>query len=111
MHSWSAPLGKRPARWISYAGQASAGLERISDFLTDGGDDVLPVIDLIDAAVAILARHPFIARPVENGLREQVISQGTTGHVALYSVEAEYDAILVLAIRHQREAGWTVPLA
>ena len=25
------------------------------------------------------------------------------------SVEAEYDAILVLATRHQREAGWDVP--
>jgi plasmid stabilization system protein ParE len=57
-----------------------------------------------------LARHPFIGRQVEDGLRELVISQGKTGYVALYSVEAEYDAVLVLAIRHQREAGWNVPV-
>ena len=95
---------------ISYAGQALADLERISDFLTNDGQDALEALDLIDEAVTILARHPFIGRQVEEGLRELVISQGKTGYVALYSVEAEYDAILVLAIRHQREAGWNVPL-
>jgi addiction module RelE/StbE family toxin len=95
---------------ISYAGQALTDLERISDFLNNGGVDALEALDLIDEAVAILARHPFIGRQVEDGLRELVISQGKTGYVALYSVEAEYDAVLVLAIRHQREAGWNVPV-
>ena len=95
---------------ISYAFQALADLERISDFLIESGQDAVAVLDLIDEAVAILPRHPFIGRHVEDGLRELVISQGHTGYVALYSVEAEYDAILVLAIRHQRAAGWNVPL-
>jgi addiction module RelE/StbE family toxin len=95
---------------ISYAGQALADLERISDFLSNGGGDAMEALDLIDEAVAILARHPFIGRQVEEGLRELVISQGKTGYVALYSIEAEYDAVLVLAIRHQREAGWNVPV-
>lgn len=95
---------------ISYTGQALADLERISDFLGNGGGDTLEALDLIDEAVAILARHPFIGRQVEDGLRELVISQGKTGYVALYSVEAEYDAVLVLAIRQQREAGWNVPV-
>ena len=95
---------------ISYAGQALADLERISDFLTNVGQDALEALDLIDDAVTILGRHPYIGRQVEDGLRELVISQGKTGYVALYSIEAEYDAILVLAVRHQREAGWNVPL-
>lgn len=95
---------------ISYAGQALSDVERISDFLVSGGYDAFEVLDLIEEAIAILPRHPFIGRQVEKGLRELVISQGKTGHVALYSFEAEYDAILVLAIRHQREAGWNVPL-
>jgi len=94
---------------ISYAGQALGDQERISDFLSNGGGDALEALDLIDEAVAILARHPYIGRQVEDGLRELVISQGKTSYVALYGVEAEYDAILVLAIRHQREAGWNVP--
>jgi hypothetical protein len=34
--------------------------------------------------VDILKRHPEIDRPVEDGLRELVISRGRTGYVALY---------------------------
>jgi plasmid stabilization system protein ParE len=39
-------------------------------------------------------------------MRELLISQGKTGYVALYAYEAPHDAILVLAVRHQREAGF-----
>lgn len=38
------------------------------------------------------------------GLRELVISRGLTGYVALHSLEEGQDAVLILAIRHQREA-------
>lgn len=48
----------------------------------------------------------MMGRPVEHGLRELVISRGRTGYLALYSVEETADAILILAIRHQREAGY-----
>lgn len=90
---------------ISYARQALTDLERISDFLSENGLDALETLDLIDEAVTVLDRHPFIGRQVETGLRELVISQGKTGYVALYAYELEHDAVLVLAIRHQREAG------
>lgn len=91
---------------ISYSSQALADLEPISDFLSESGLNELETLDLIDEAVTILARHPLIGRQVESGLRELVISQGRTGYVALYTYEAEHDAILMLAIRHQREAGF-----
>ena len=91
---------------ISYSSQALADLERISDFLSESGLNALETLDLIDEAVTILARHPLVGRQAESGLRELVISQGRTGYVALYTYEAEQDAILVLAIRHQREAGF-----
>lgn len=91
---------------ISYASRALSDLERISDFLAqDGMDAQLATLDLIDEAVTVLARHPLIGRLAEPDLRELVISQGKTGYIALYSYEAEQDAVLVLAIRHQREAG------
>jgi len=67
---------------------------------------VVDVLDLIDEAIGILSRHPLIGRRAEADLRELVISQGHTGYLALYSHEPEYDAVLVLAIRHQREAGF-----
>lgn len=91
---------------ISYSNQALSDLERITDFLSENGLNELETLNLIDEAVTILARHPLIGRQVESGLRELVISQGRTGYVALYTYEAQYDAILVLTIRHQREAGF-----
>jgi addiction module RelE/StbE family toxin len=91
---------------ISYSEQALSDLERISDFLTEHGLDALEALNLIDEAVTILERHPLIGRKAESGLRELVISHGRTGYVALYAYEAPHDAILVLAIRHQREAGF-----
>jgi plasmid stabilization system protein ParE len=63
-------------------------------------------LELIEEAISLLIRHPFIGRSVEYELRELVISRGSTGHVALYSLEEDQDAVLILAIRHQREAGY-----
>lgn len=92
---------------LIYSDRALADLERLSDFLLAA--DALAAaetVDLIAEAVGLLSRHPLIGRPVEWGLRELVISRGRTGYVALYSVEDEHNAVLVLAIRHQREAGY-----
>jgi plasmid stabilization system protein ParE len=94
---------------LSYSAQALADLERLADFLLET-DLVLAeeTIGLIEEAVELLGRHPMIGRPVEPPLRELVISRGRTGYVALYSFEEDHDAVLILAIRHQREAGYWV---
>ena len=91
---------------LIYAVRALDDLERLSDFLLD----VDPVaaratIDLIAEAVDVLANHPLVGRPVEAGLRELIISRGSTGYVALYSFESTAETVLILSIRHQREAG------
>ncbi len=92
---------------LSYSAQALADLERLTDFLIDIDAAVAAeTIDLIEEAVNLLKRHPLIGRPVEHGLRELVISRGRNGYVALYSIEDAQNAILILAIRHQREAGY-----
>ena len=92
---------------ISYASQALSDLERISDFLSDKGLEAqLEALDLIDEAVTILSRHPLIGRKAEHDMRELLISQGRTGYVALYSYEIDSDVVLILAVRHQREAGF-----
>jgi plasmid stabilization system protein ParE len=70
-----------------------------------GGDDPA-VIALIAEAVELLARHPQIGRPAEHGLRELVISRGKSGYLALYDYDRESDLVAILAIRHQREAGY-----
>ena len=82
---------------LIYARQALEDLERLTDFLVESDPK---------AALDVLRRHPLIGRAAEAGLRELVISRGQTGYVALYSYELDEDAVLVLAIRHQREAGY-----
>ena len=95
---------------ISYSLQALADLERISGFLLpEGPAAVLEALGLIDEAISVLPRHPFIGRPVETGFRELVISHGKTGYVALYSDNPAHDSVLIFAIRHQREAGFRAP--
>ena len=53
-----------------------------------------------------LETHPAIGRPFGDvpNLRELVIPFGSTGYVALYRVHRA--RVVILAIRHQREAGY-----
>ncbi|HEY0587685.1 MAG TPA: type II toxin-antitoxin system RelE/ParE family toxin [Pseudoduganella sp.] len=92
---------------VIYSEAALSDLERISAFLAAESEDAATMaLDLIDEAIGMLARHPLVGRPAEMPLRELVISQGRTGFVALYSFEPMQDVALVLAVRHQREAGF-----
>ncbi|MBK8764953.1 MAG: type II toxin-antitoxin system RelE/ParE family toxin [Burkholderiaceae bacterium] len=63
-------------------------------------------VEVILDAFSILERHPFVGRPVEGQLRELVISFGASGYVALYRVRLHLDRVEILALRHQREAGF-----
>lgn len=92
---------------LIYSEQALADLERLTDFLLEQDvNAALATMDLIEEALVILRRHPYIGRRLDEDLYELVISRGNTGYVALYSFEELYDAVLILAIRHQREAGY-----
>lgn len=92
---------------LIYSERAFADLERLTDFLIEvDASSALETVELIEEAVSLLVRHPLVGRPVEHELRELVISRGRSGYVALYSLEEAQDAILILAIRHQREAGY-----
>jgi addiction module RelE/StbE family toxin len=92
---------------VVYSEQAFADLERLVDFLAENDQKAaLETLITIQEAVSILERHPLIGRSCEQDLRELVISRGRTGYVALYDFLETDDAALVLAIRHQREAGY-----
>jgi plasmid stabilization system protein ParE len=83
-------------------------LERLADFLiNDAPQAAVTAIEVVRDGIEILQRHPFIGRPCEEDLRELLISYGRSGYVALYSYEQRQDVVLVLAIRHQREAGYS----
>lgn len=92
---------------ISYAPRASFDLLRLVDFLVESDPHAASeTAELIVSAVDVLQHHPLIGRPVGSGYRELVISRGKTGYIALYLYEQARDQVLVLSIRHQREAGY-----
>jgi plasmid stabilization system protein ParE len=64
-------------------------------------------VALITEAAAILHRHPYMDRAVRGGLHELAISRGHSGYVALHRINPVDDAVPILSIRHQREAGFS----
>ncbi len=59
----------------------------------------------ITDAFRVLESSPFIGRTTVDGLRELVIGTGARGYIALYEYDPERDAVFVLAVRSQKEAG------
>ena len=93
---------------ISYAPRASSNLQRLVDLLAESDPSAATQsAELIISAVDALQLHPLLGRPVESGFRELVISRGRSGYLALYRYDEARDRVLVLTIRHQREAGYT----
>lgn len=92
---------------LVYAAQALRDLERLVDFLLETDPQAAQdTAVLILEALEILVQHPEIGRKVHFGQRELVISRGRTGYLALYRFLPHIDRILILALRHQREAGY-----
>ncbi|MEO8501194.1 MAG: type II toxin-antitoxin system RelE/ParE family toxin [Vicinamibacteria bacterium] len=58
-------------------------------------------------SIDVLKRSPLIGRLLEGDLREVIIGRGSRGYVALYRYVAESNVVFVLAIRGQREAGYS----
>jgi plasmid stabilization system protein ParE len=94
---------------VVYSRRAFSDLERLAEFLSSEAPiAAIAAIDVISDGIEILRRHPLIGRPCEEELREILISYGQSGYSALYSYEEPQDVVLILAIRHQREAGYSV---
>lgn len=88
--------------------RAFRDLERLFDFAAE--DDpvaALAQISSVRAAFELLADHPLLGRVAEDGRRELVLSRGKYGYIAKYRWLPAEDVVLVLAVRHQREAGFT----
>jgi len=94
---------------IIFSEEALADLEKIFEFNAERDPaDALNHIDNIQSAVTVLVAHPEIGRRVNVGspLRELVIARGQAGYVALYEYSPAANRIRILAVRHQREAGY-----
>lgn len=84
-------------------------VQRLYRFLAEKNPNAAGrAVKAIRAGVKILARHPEIGRPAEDmdpEYREWLIDFGDSGYIALYHYDGE--TALILAVRHQREAGYT----
>jgi plasmid stabilization system protein ParE len=92
---------------LLFTGRALRDIERVTAFLMDTlPQEALETATLISQGVGLLRDHPEVGRPIGRGLRELVISRGRTGYLALYRFDADADVVSILALRHQREAGY-----
>jgi plasmid stabilization system protein ParE len=92
---------------IEAAPEVLGDFDRFFDHLAEFAVPDAPArIEEILQAVDVLATSPLIGRPVEAGKRELVIGRGSHGYVALYRYVPEVDTVFLLAVRHQREAGY-----
>ena len=94
---------------IVFAEEVFDDLEQIFEFNHERDPATASAhLEAVRSAVLILDAHPRIARPTGAGsaLRELVTSHGEAGYIALYEHAPAEDLVRVVAIRHQREAGY-----
>ena len=93
---------------IELAPELADDFERIlNHFAAYQVDDRLARIGEIIQAINVLEHNPLIGRPVTGKMNELVIGRDAHGYVALYRYVAAIDTVFVLAIRSQREAGYS----
>ncbi len=93
---------------IELAPEIVEDFDRILDHLAEyESQDLDSRVRDIVSAIDVLERNPCIGRITTNGNRELVIGRSTRGDVALYRYASDVDAVLVLAVRSQREAGYS----
>jgi toxin ParE1/3/4 len=93
---------------IDLAREVGDDFDRIFDPLAQYDiDDSSSRIREIIQAIAVLEHNPLIGRAVYENKKELVIGRRSRAYVALYRYVAAIDMVFVLAIRSQREAGYT----
>jgi plasmid stabilization system protein ParE len=87
--------------------RALADLERLFDFLADHNLKLARQRMLsVRRAFELLSDHPLLGRQTVDGRRELILSRGKFGYVAKYRWVPAEDVVLILAVRHQLEAGY-----
>jgi toxin ParE1/3/4 len=93
---------------IELAPEVGDDLDRIlGPLVAHQAADAPSHIEDIIRAIDVLERNPLIGRPARADFRELVMGRRARGYVALYRYVAELDAVFVVGIRGQKEAGHT----
>jgi plasmid stabilization system protein ParE len=93
---------------LIWSPQALLDVQRLYRFLAPKNQDAAKrAVTAIRQSVKVLSLQPGMGRPVEgmdNEFRDWIIDFGDSGYVARYLSEAE--KVIILAVRHQKEAGF-----
>lgn len=94
---------------VIFAPAAIRDLQRLRDFLRPKNPDAARRAgEAIRQGVRILGAQPRLGRMVDDlpeQFREWLIDFGDSGYVARYHIDG--DAVTILAIRHQKEVGYS----
>lgn len=89
---------------------ARQGLEKAYFFLARKNEDAaIAAIKAIREKAVLLKQFPNAGRPAEDlepEHRELFIPFGAAGYILLYHYAESKDAVIVLAIKHQKEVGY-----
>jgi plasmid stabilization system protein ParE len=91
---------------VRLSARAQSDLSRLHAFLVSKDINAAKrAMLVIREAFTPLTYAPLIGRPVQDSedLRELVIDFGASGYLALCRFEPVFDAVTILAIKHQRE--------
>ena len=94
---------------VILSARAQGDIGRLRNFLLEKDINAAKrAVLAIREAFLPLKQSPVIGRPVEDHpeLRELIIDFGATGYLAMYRYEPANDAVVILAIKHQREEGY-----
>lgn len=84
---------------------ATADLRRVYDFLAENNRQAAQkALKSIREAFDSLAQFPASGRFFDDIYREWTVSFGNRGYTVLYRIEPE--AVVIVAVKHQREAGY-----
>lgn len=93
---------------LIWSPEALLDVQRLYRFLASKNTDAAQrAVQAMRQGVNVLGLQPGIGRPIEDmpdEFREWLIDFGDSGYVARYRVDAE--TVIVLAVRHQKEAGF-----
>lgn len=94
---------------VIFAPAAIRDLQRLYDFLRPKSPEAAQrAAQAVRQGVAILGTHPRLGRTIEDlpeAFREWLIDFGDSGYIVRYRLDS--DAVTILAIRHQKEAGYS----
>ena len=95
---------------LKWTPQALADVQRLHRFLADKNPGAaIRAVQTIREGVRILASQPRIGHPADDldaEYREWLIPFGQSGYLVLYRIDA--GAVILLAVRHGREAGYKI---